>query len=44
MIGCRFALVRTGNTPPGAALRFPVDFDRPDLAAVTADIIAASAA
>lgn len=44
VIGCRFALVRTGNTPPGAPLDFPVDFDRADLAAVTADIIAASAA
>ncbi len=43
-LGCRFALVRTGNTPPTAVVTFPVAYDRIDLAAVTADILAAPAA
>lgn len=33
-IGCRFALVRTGVTPPGVPAPAPVTIDAPDLAAV----------
>jgi HAD superfamily hydrolase (TIGR01450 family) len=40
-LGCRFALVRTGNTPPGAAVDPPPDFDGVDLAGV-ADALLAS--
>jgi 4-nitrophenyl phosphatase len=33
-LGCRFALVRTGNTPPGATVDPPPDVDGVDLAAI----------
>jgi glycerol-1-phosphatase len=33
-LGCRFALVRSGNTLPGAPVTFERSFDEPDLAAV----------
>lgn len=41
-IGCPFALVRSGVTPPGVAVPVPVAIDAPDLAAV-ADIVIAGA-
>jgi 4-nitrophenyl phosphatase len=40
-LGCRFALVRTGNTAPGAAVDPPPDFDGADLAAVSDALLAA---
>jgi glycerol-1-phosphatase len=33
-LGCRFALVRTGNTPPGAQVDPPPDLDGVDLATI----------
>lgn len=38
-LGCRFALVRTGNTPPGAAVEPTLDFDVGDLAAVATAVV-----
>jgi 4-nitrophenyl phosphatase len=40
-LGCRFALVRTGNTAPGAAVDPPPDLDGADLAAIV-DVLLAS--
>ena len=40
-LGCRFALVRTGNTPPGAPVDFDVAFDGPDFAAIAETIVTA---
>jgi 4-nitrophenyl phosphatase len=39
-LGCRFALVRTGNTAPGEHVDFLRAFDVPDLAAVAELIVA----
>jgi 4-nitrophenyl phosphatase len=39
-LGCRFALVRTGNTPPGAAVDPQPDVDGADLATVAAVLLA----
>jgi len=38
-LGCRFALVRTGNTPLGAPVDFERAYDGADLAAVAATIV-----
>jgi HAD superfamily hydrolase (TIGR01450 family) len=38
-LGCPFALVRTGNTPPGAAVDPPPDFDGVDLAAIAETLL-----
>ena len=38
-LGCRFALVRTGNTSPGDRVDFPRAFDLPNLAAVAEVIV-----
>jgi ribonucleotide monophosphatase NagD (HAD superfamily) len=38
-LGCRFALVRTGNTAPGEHVDFLRAFDVPDLAAVAELIV-----
>lgn len=38
-VGCRFALVRTGVTAPGAAAGGPVDIDAPSLAAVADTLV-----
>jgi len=38
-LGCRFALVRTGNTRPGSPVEFERDFDGADFAAVTETIV-----
>ncbi len=38
-LGCRFALVRTGNTAPGEPVEFERSFDLPDLAAVAEAIV-----
>ena len=38
-LGCRFALVRTGNTAPGESVEFEPAFDLPDLAAVVEAIV-----
>lgn len=39
-LGCRFALVRTGNTPPGQVVELAGAYDLPDLAAVADAILA----
>jgi 4-nitrophenyl phosphatase len=41
-LGCRFGLVRTGNTPPGTTVDPPPDFDGADLAALVAELVATS--
>jgi HAD superfamily hydrolase (TIGR01450 family) len=41
-LGCRFGVVRTGNTPPGATVDPPPDLDRADLAALAAELAATS--
>ena len=38
-LGCRFALVRTGNTAPGELVEFERSLDLPDLAAVAEAIV-----
>lgn len=38
-LGCPFALVRSGVTPPGASVDGPVAVDAPDLAAVAAAVL-----
>lgn len=40
-LGCRFALVRTGNTPPGAPVAFERAYDDADFAAVAETIVTA---
>jgi 4-nitrophenyl phosphatase len=40
LLGCRFALVRSGNTPPGAAVDIAAALDAPDLGAVAAEVLA----
>lgn len=42
LLGCRFALVRTGNTAPGAALDHRPDLDAADLCAVASAVLAGS--
>jgi len=39
-LGCRFGIVRTGNTPPGVAVEPRPDLDGPDLAAVVRTLLA----
>jgi 4-nitrophenyl phosphatase len=39
-LGCRFALVRTGNTTPGAAVDPPPDLDGADLATIVDALLA----
>lgn len=39
-LGCRFAMVRSGVTPPDARLDAPVDYDGPNLAAVAEMVLA----
>jgi 4-nitrophenyl phosphatase len=39
-LGCRFALVRTGSTPPGAGVDAQPDFDGADLAAIADALLA----
>jgi HAD superfamily hydrolase (TIGR01450 family) len=43
-LGCRFGLVRTGNTPPGAAADPAPDFDALDLAAFATSLLETHAA
>ena len=38
-LGCRFAIVRSGNTPPGVIVDPPPDFDGTDFAAVPPSIL-----
>ncbi len=40
-LGCRFALVRTGNTPPGVRVEFEPAFDGADLAEISETIVTA---
>ncbi len=41
-LGCRFAIVRTGNTGPEVVVDPPADLDGADLAAIVAELVAAS--
>jgi 4-nitrophenyl phosphatase len=41
-LGCRFALVRTGNTAPEVTVDPPADLDGADLATVVTELVAAS--
>jgi ribonucleotide monophosphatase NagD (HAD superfamily) len=41
-LGCPFALVRTGNTPPGVAVAVDPAFDGPDLYAFASSVLAGS--
>jgi 4-nitrophenyl phosphatase len=43
-LGCRFAIVRTGNTGPEVVVDPRADLDGADLAAVVAELVAASVA
>jgi HAD superfamily hydrolase (TIGR01450 family) len=43
-LGCRFAIVRTGNTGPEVVVDPPADLDGADLAAIVAELVAASVA
>lgn len=43
-LGCRFGIVRTGNTGPEVTLDPPPDLDAADLAAIAAELVAASLA
>jgi 4-nitrophenyl phosphatase len=38
-LGCRFAIVRTGNTPPGVAVEPRPDLDAPDLAGIASILL-----
>jgi HAD superfamily hydrolase (TIGR01450 family) len=40
-LGCRFGIVRTGNTPPGATVDPPPDYDAADLSGVVDELLAA---